>query len=206
MLNSLKTNFPRTGARLSNPGARCYKDKYMSKRLFYPAAAMLLLAGSAFTLIATQSWQIADGYSIAFSSNDASGIFKDFKGTVLFDEQNPAASKFDVTIGTASINTGNGLQNKHAKSDEWFDVAKYPQIHYSSQKIVKAGNGYQVTGDLEMHGVKKSITIPFTFQKTAKGALFAGSFTVNRNDFKVGKPGEEVGEQIKIDLSVPVTK
>jgi len=172
----------------------------------YPVLALVLLTGSAFTFFAAQDWQIAEGYSIAFSSNDAGGIFKDFKGSILFDEANPAASKFDVTVEAASINTGNGLQNKHAKSDEWFDVAKYPQIRYVSQKIVKAGNGYQSTGDLEVHGVKKSVTIPFTFQKTAKGAAFTGSFTVNRNDFKIGKPGGDVGEQIKLDISVPVTK
>jgi polyisoprenoid-binding protein YceI len=176
------------------------------KKFIYPAAAALILMGSAFTMITAQNWQISEGYSIAFSSNDASGIFKDFKGSILFDEQNPAGSKFDVTIDVASINTGNGLQNKHAKSDEWFDAAKYPQIHFASQKIVKAGNGYQVTGDLEIHGVKKSVTIPFNFQKTAKGAAFAGTFTVNRNDFKIGKPGGDVAEQIKLDISVPVVK
>jgi polyisoprenoid-binding protein YceI len=175
------------------------------KNLFYPVLAALILLGSAFTFVAT-NWQIADGYTISFSSNDAGGVFKTFKGTILFDEQNPAASKFDVTVDAASINTGNGLQNKHAKSDEWFDVVKYPQIRYSSQKIVKAGNGYQVTGDLEVHGVKKPVTIPFTFSKTAKGAQFTGSFTVNRSDFHVGKPGGEVAEEIKIDISVPVTK
>jgi polyisoprenoid-binding protein YceI len=175
------------------------------KKYLFPALATLILAGSAFTFIAT-GWQIADGYSIGFSSNDAGGVFKTFKGTILFDDQNPAASKFDVVIDAASINTGNGLQNKHAKSDEWFDVAKYPQIRYSSTRIVKAGSGYQVTGDLEIHGVKKTVTFPFTFQKTAGGGVFTGSFTVNRSDFHVGKPGGDVAEQIKIDLSVPVTK
>jgi polyisoprenoid-binding protein YceI len=175
------------------------------KKYFYPALAALILSGSAFTFVAT-NWQIADGYSIGFSSNDAGGVFKTFKGTLIFDEQNPAASRFDVTIDAASINTGNGLQNKHAKSDEWFDVAKYPVIHYISNKITKAGSGYQVTGDLEIHGVKKPATVPFTFQKTAKGGVFTGSFTVNRSDFHVGKPGGEVAEQIKIDISVPVTK
>ncbi|HTI08664.1 MAG TPA: YceI family protein [Puia sp.] len=176
------------------------------KNIFYPVLAVLILIGSAFSFVAGQNWQIAEGYSIAFSSNDASGIFKGFKGNILFDEQNPAGSKFDVTVDAASINTGNGLQNKHAKSDEWFDVAKYPQIKFTSQKFVKAGSGYQVTGNLEVHGVTKAVTIPFTFAKTAKGGQFTGSFTVNRNDFKLGKPGGDVGEEIKIELSVPVTK
>ncbi|HVU94553.1 MAG TPA: YceI family protein [Puia sp.] len=168
--------------------------------------AFLLLTGSAFAFIAAQNWQIADGYTIAFSSDDAGGVFKGFKGNIAFDEQNPAASKFDVTIDASTINTGNGLQNKHAKSDEWFDVAKYPQIHFASKSIAKTANGYQVTGDLTLHGVTKSITFPFTFKKTPAGGAFAGSFTVNRNDYKLGKPGGDVGESIKIDLNVPVTK
>jgi polyisoprenoid-binding protein YceI len=175
-------------------------------KLFYPVAAVLILAGSAFTFLTAQNWQIADGYTITFTSADADGIFKDFKGSIVFDEQNPGAGKFDVTVDAASINTGNGLQNKHAKSDEWFDVGKYPQIHFVSRSIGKTAAGFQVTGDLEMHGVKKSITIPFSFKKTAQGGTFTGSFTVNRNDYNLGKPGGDVGEQIKIDISVPVTK
>jgi polyisoprenoid-binding protein YceI len=175
-------------------------------KLFYPVAAVLILAGSAFTFLTAQSWQIVEGYSITFSSADADGLFSDFKGSLVFDEQNPGAAKFDVTVNTASINTGNGLQNKHAKSDEWLDVAKYPQIHFVSRSITRAAAGFQVTGDLQMHGVNKPITIPFSFSKTAQGGTFAGSFTVNRNDYNIGKPGGDVGEQIKVNISVPVTK
>lgn len=152
------------------------------------------------------NWQSTGKYSIRFSSNDASGIFKTFAGTLAFDEQNLAASKFTATVEVASINTGNGLQNKHAKGAEWFDATTYPQIRFTSDKIVKAGNGYQATGTLEMHGVKKQVTIPFTFQKKGNAGTFAGSFSVNRNDYRIGKPGDKVGEMIKIDISVPVVQ
>jgi polyisoprenoid-binding protein YceI len=175
-------------------------------KLFYPIAAILILAASAFTFMAAPGWQIADGYSISFTNDEASGIFKDFKGTLVFDEQNPGAGKFDVVIDVTSINTGNGLQNKHAKSDEWFDAAKYAQIHFVSRSMARTGNGYQVTGDLDMHGVKKATTILFTFKRTAQGGVFIGSFTVNRSDFGVGKPGGEVPEPVKLDISIPVTK
>jgi polyisoprenoid-binding protein YceI len=177
-------------------------------KLFYPVAAVLILAGSAFTFVAAQNWQIADGYSIAWSvsGSEAGGIFKTFTGSIVFDEQNPATAKFDVKVDAASVNTGNGLMNKHAKSDEWLDAAKFPMIQFVSRSISKTAGGYQVTGDLDLHGVKKTITIPFTFQKTAKGGAFTGSFTVNRSDYKIGKPGGDVGDQIKLDISVPVTK
>lgn len=177
------------------------------KKISTPLLAALLLAGSGFTFVSTMSdWKIADSYSITFSSNEASGIFKTFKGNIAFDEQHPAAGKFDVTIDVASINTGNGLQNKDAKSAEWFDAAKYPQIHFVSQKIVKAATGYQVTGLLDMHGVKRPFTIPFSFKRAPSGGLFSGVFTVNRTDFQVGKPGGDVSDQIKLEVSVPVTQ
>jgi polyisoprenoid-binding protein YceI len=176
----------------------------MKKMIFSMATLLVLAAVFAFTVV--QSWQITDKYNISFSSNDAGGIFKTFKGSIVFDEQNLAASNFNVSIDVASINTGNGLQNKHAKSDEWFDAAKYPVINYTSKKIVKAGNAYQVTGDLELHGVKKELTIPFSFRNNGSEAVFTGSFTVNRSDYHVGKPGGDVAEQIKVDISVPVIK
>ena len=174
------------------------------KKLLYPILAVLLLAGSAFTFITAQNWQIADGYNIGFSNDEAGGIFKDFKGSISFDENNPATAKFDVTVDVASINTGNGLQNKHAKSDEWFDAAKYPTIHFVSTKVAKTGAGYQVTGNLQIHGVTKPVSIPFTFKHTGAGASFAGSFTINRSDYGIGKPGGEVPEPVKLDISVPV--
>src|SRR5450432_1169662 len=175
------------------------------KTILYGCLAVVILAASAFTLITSSPWQIADGYSVAFSCNEAAGEFRDFKGTIAFDETQTTLSKFDVTIDVNSINTGNGLQNKHAKSDEWFDAAKYPSIHYNSQKIVKTAGGYSSTGELEMHGVKKPLTIPFSFQRTPKGGVFTGKFAVNRVDFGIGKAGGEVDEQIKIGLNVPVT-
>lgn len=177
----------------------------MKKNWFLLIATGLgLTALFAFTF--AQNWTITDKYNIKFSSNDVAGIFKTFKGTIVFDEQTLTASKFDVTIDVASINTGNGLQNKHAKGDDWFDAAKYPLISYTSKSIVKAGAAYQVTGDLTMHGVTKQVTIPFNFKKAGAGATFIGAFTVNRSDFKIGKPGGDVSEQIRIDVAVPVTK
>jgi polyisoprenoid-binding protein YceI len=176
----------------------------MKKIVLTMATLLLLAAVFAFTVL--QSWQITDKYSISFSSDDVGGIFKTFTGQIVFDEKNLAASKFDVTIDAASINTGNGLQNKHAKSDEWFDVVKYPVIKFTSSKIVQAGNAYQAIGDLQLHGKTKQITIPFTVQKNGSGLTFAGSFNVNRTDFNIGKPGGDVAEVIKVDLSVPVVK
>ncbi|OMP77757.1 MULTISPECIES: YceI family protein [unclassified Chitinophaga] len=176
------------------------------KRLIIFSGTLLLAAAVFAFNIVSPLWKITEKYNVAFSSNEVGGIFKSFKGTINFDEANLAVSNFDVTVDVASIQTGNALQNKHAKSDEWFDAAKFPVIHYVSKKIVKAGAGYQVTGDLEIHGVKKEFTIPFNFVRKGNAATFNGTFNVNRNDFHIGKPGGDVADVIKVELAVPVTK
>jgi polyisoprenoid-binding protein YceI len=176
------------------------------KQLIISMATLLVLT-AVFAFTVSQNWAITNKYSIRFTgSGDVAGIFKTFKGGISFDDKNPAASKFDVTIDVASINTGNGLMNKHAKSEEWLDAAKYPTIHFTSKKIVKAGAAYQVTGDLQLHGVTKEVTFPFTFKTAGATATFNGSLTVNRSDYKIGKPGGDVSEPVKIDIDVPVTK
>lgn len=163
-----------------------------------------LILTSLITLFAftnLQKWKIKDTYSIKFSSKDASGVFKTFSGDIDFDTDDLAKSKFDFKIDVASINTGNALQNKHAKSDNWFDAANYPTINFTSNKFEKTDGGYKTTGTLEMHGVKKDITIPFTF----KNNEFSADFTVNRLDYKIGK-ADKVANTIKIEATIPVAK
>jgi polyisoprenoid-binding protein YceI len=175
------------------------------KKLIYPFVALLIIATSVFAVIKSQDWKIKEGYSIKFDAKDPTGVFTGLKGDIRFDETNLLSSKFDVTIDAASINTGNGMQNTHAKSEKWFDVAKYPSIKFTSDAITKTAKGYQAAGTLEMHGEKKAIIIPFTFVKTPARAVFNGSFDVNRLDFKIGEPGGKASEVIKLEISVPVS-
>ncbi|HTJ11709.1 MAG TPA: YceI family protein [Dinghuibacter sp.] len=162
---------------------------------------ILLLA-----LYAATSWAIAPGYMVKWSTTgDAAGIFKGLAGNIEFDPANLATASFNVTIQTSTLNTGNGLMNTHAKSAEYLDVAKFPTISFTSNKVVKAGPGYQAIGSLTMHGVTKPLTMPFTFQQTGTGGTFHANFTVNRVQFGVGRSGD-VDDNITIDLTVPVTK
>jgi len=148
-------------------------------------------------------WKIADNYSVKFSGGDPSGEFRGLKGTVSFDENDLAGSKFDVSIDVATINTGNGMKNTHAKSAMWFDAEKFPTIKFTSSAITKTASGYEAKGTLDMHGVQKEITIPFTFTNN----VFAGTIEVNRLDYNVNSAEPEHGAaKFKVDINVPVTK
>ncbi|MFK7970135.1 MAG: YceI family protein [Bacteroidia bacterium] len=160
---------------------------------------------SAFTISNSTTWTIAEGHTIKFSSKNPSGIFSKLTGDIEFDEDNLEASKFDVQIDVASINTGNGMKNRHAKGKNWFNAEQYPTINFTSHQFQQSSTGYEVTGTLEMHGIKKDMTIPFTFNDN----VFESSFTVKRTDFNIGSVkgmAKKVPIEIQLDIAVPVTK
>jgi polyisoprenoid-binding protein YceI len=132
-------------------------------------------------------WTIGDGYAIKFSTEKVNGAFTELKGKIKFDENNLSASGFDVTVAAASIETGIGLKNKHARGETWFDAAHFPQIQFQSSSVTKVDNGFDTRGLLDLHGVKK--------------------FELNRLDYKVG-PADglngTVGKVLTVVLSVPV--
>lgn len=176
----------------------------MTKVKFIVMFALIIML-SAFTINNSISWKIDDGYTIAFTSKDPTGIFTKMSGEIEFDEDNLSASKFDVVVDVSSINTGNGMQNKHAVSAKWFDADKFPTINFKSKSFTKSKDGYSVFGTLDMHGVQKDFSMPFTFEDN----VFTSSFTVNRLDFNIGTTtgsGKKVPADLKIDISVPVSK
>jgi polyisoprenoid-binding protein YceI len=172
----------------------------MKKLVFSALTLLTITAVFAFTTL--QNWKIKETHQISFSSNDINGVFKTFTGTIAFDPADLAKSKFDLTVDVASINTGNGLMNKHAKGDDWFNAEKYPSIKFTSSKIEKSGTDFKAIGSLEIHGIKKDITVPFSFKKN----IFKANFSVNRTDFKVGKADNDVSTVLKIDATIPVAK
>ncbi len=116
---------------------------------------MFLLAG----MINAQDTSSVDTYKIAFFSKDASGGFKKMKGKVVTNGDSIPPS-FDLFIETASINTGNGMQNKHAASSEWFHSEKYPNIVFKGREVVSTDQGFMVSGKLTIAGVTKAVKLP----------------------------------------------
>jgi polyisoprenoid-binding protein YceI len=133
------------------------------KKFVYPVVAVLLIVASSFTVFFSQEWKIADNSVVKFDGGDPSGQFGSVRGSINFDPGDLATSKFVDSIDVASINTGNGMKNTHAKSEKWFDADKYPTIIFASSAITRTATGYEAKGMLTMHGVQKEVVIPFSF-------------------------------------------
>jgi polyisoprenoid-binding protein YceI len=70
---------------------------------------------SAFTISSSIEWKITDGYSIKFKGKAVEGVFKTMSGDISFNETGLTSSKFSISIDASSINTGNGIKNRHAR-------------------------------------------------------------------------------------------
>ena len=133
------------------------------------------------------------GFSIRHFFTPVKGEFKEIKGTILYDRANPANSKVEVTIPTASINTNNVRRDGHLRSADFFDAEKNPTITFVSKSVTldaKTNKG-TMSGDLTMRGVTKPVTLDIEvlgMMANGPGSTVAG-FTargrVNRKDFGI---------------------
>lgn len=173
--------------------------------------------------LATGTWGIDKAHTdIGFTVlhigvSKVRGSFTDFDGTVVADGKNPEKSSVDFTIKVDSINTANTARDNHLKGKDFFEVDKYPTITFKSTKITKRKGGFNAIGTLTMHGVSKTVTLPFTVAGPAKGPdqkLHMGvdtSVTIDRKDYGLTwnaliEGTKAVGDEITITISMDLVK
>ncbi|MFQ5632540.1 MAG: YceI family protein [bacterium] len=145
------------------------------------------------------------------------GVFKDFSGVIILDENDISKSLVNVTIKAASLSTDNERRDGHVKSADFLDVENHPEITFKSKSIAKVSDGYTVTGDLTIRGTTREVTFPFTLvgPVNAMGGTRLGAeatLTINRQDFGVSwsktldNGGLVVSNEIKLTLEVEAIK
>jgi polyisoprenoid-binding protein YceI len=100
----------------------------------------------------------------------------------------------------------------HLKTPDFFDLARYPKATFVSTKIepdIKANTTHEVTGNFDLHGVKKSITFPATIHVTPENATVDAEFSINRKDFGIvyaGKADDLIRDGVVIKLTIKVPR
>jgi polyisoprenoid-binding protein YceI len=80
------------------------------------------------------------GFQVRHLFSTVPGKFDDFTGTISYDEANPENSTVEVTIKTASVDTGVKMRDDDLRSPNFFDAAKYPEITFKSKSVKASGN------------------------------------------------------------------
>lgn len=191
------------------------------KTRFAALAAVLALASPA---LAADTYQFDKshttvGFQVRHIFTMLGGKFQDFSGTIKVDKAKPESSSVEFTIQAASISTNDPKRDEHLKSPDFFDTATHPTITFKSTAVKPAGNNvYQVTGDLTMRGVTKSITIPVTLLGEGKDPWgnekmgFETSTTLDRKDYGINwnktldQGGVLVGDEVKVQISIEANK
>lgn len=185
----------------------------------------LVLVTGLHAMAQTTKWQIDPAHSDALFSirhmgiSNVHGSFSQVTGTVVYDDKNIAESSVDATIQTGTVNTDNAMRDTDLKSPKFFDVAKFPTMHFVSTRLTDEGGQLKLYGNLTMHGVTKPVVLNMEpvgktqldpYGKTRRG--FTASTTLDRKDFGLVwngtlKSGDSVlGDDVKVTLEIESTK
>ncbi len=149
-----------------------------------------------------------------FSMVDVVGRFNEVEGSITYDSNDLTKIYVDVTINTASYSSNNIGGEDAVKSAAFLDVANFPQMTFTSTRVIASGESLTMTGNLTIHGVTKEISFPFNFLKPFKDPTRANTiaanaaFTINRQDYgitfsrKLPNGKEFIGNEVYIELNV----
>jgi len=147
------------------------------------------------------------------------GSFNEFSGSAdtATDDFTDAAISFEAAV--ASLNTNNSQRDEHLRSDDFFNAEAYPKLSFKSTSFNKKGDGdYQLTGDLTIRDVTRSVTLNVEYNgtvidpygQTKAGFEIAGK--INRKDFNlkwsaVTEAGSVVvSDEVRLVLNVQLIK
>jgi polyisoprenoid-binding protein YceI len=140
------------------------------------------------------------------------GGFDKFSGTVNVVDGDVARSTVTVDVDMTSLRSDVPKLTGHLKSADFFDVEKFPKARFESTSIKSggaAGATHTVTGNLDLHGVKKSITFPATIRVAGDTATVNAEFSLNRKDFGIvypGMPDDLIRDDVAVKLTIAAKK
>jgi polyisoprenoid-binding protein YceI len=187
------------------------------KKLFCLLLVSLSAAADTWTLDRSHSSAM---FSVRHLVGRFSGAFDDFAITINGSPADAAKASVQFTIKAASIDTGVVKRDDHLRSEDFFDVAKFPEIVFRSTSIKpsRKKNVFDVTGDFTMHGVTRRITLPVEYLGTTKNVFgkdvagFTLSATLNRKDYGIvwneyaDGGGIVLGDDVDIVINLEVVK
>jgi polyisoprenoid-binding protein YceI len=185
----------------------CFVQKPVPMRnIIKIALSVFIFAGWGNTF--AQTSKIVSGstkFSVKFILGTCDGTFEAPRGSAVFDEKNPLAASFDLKIAAATFKTNSNSRDKDLKSEKYFYVEKYPDIHFKSSKVEKKDGKFQATGTLTMRDVSKTVTLPFEAKKNADGSYaLSSTFDVNRLDYKIGEKDWKLKDIVTVTLAAVI--
>ncbi|MET9661341.1 YceI family protein [Streptomyces sp. NPDC006510] len=142
------------------------------------------------------------------------GRFTEFSGRIEIAED-IERSRVDAVISAASIDTGNGMRDKHLRSPDFMDSDRFPEITYRSSGLTPTGpDRWLVHGELSLHGVVRPVDLNLSYLGTGPDpwggvrAAFNATAELRREDFamnynQVVQAGiSAIGTTLRVELDI----
>jgi polyisoprenoid-binding protein YceI len=175
---------------------------------------------------ATTTWNIDPAHTIAefkvkhMMIANVKGQFSKVSGALTLDESALENSRVEATIEAASIETRDGQRDAHLKSADFFDVQKFPTLHFKSTSMSLVRDGeLAVEGDLTIRGVTRKVrfavegpTPPIKDPWGNTRVAVSATTKINRKDFgltwnaALETGGILVGDDVTITLEAEFVK
>jgi polyisoprenoid-binding protein YceI len=147
------------------------------------------------------------GYSIQ------RGRFNKTSGRITLDAAAKKGSA-EITIDTASIDTGFDKLEEHLRGEDFFNVAKFPTITFKGDKFTFEGDKVKsVAGNLTILGVTRPVTLTAAYfncaeHPMAKKKACGGDFTatIKRTDFNMKYGVPAVADDVLLRIQVEALK
>ena len=139
---------------------------------------------------------------------DVNGEFKSFTLTLSLSKNDWKNASLKLNAQTSSISTGIEGRDNHLRSEDFFDVEKYPDLSFESSKIYKRKNKLVIEGNLKMHGITKkvflngSVTGPITTKRGDQIIGFHLNGPVKRSDFKIGNISPGIADEVFLHADI----
>ncbi|AUX44274.1 hypothetical protein SOCE26_057380 [Sorangium cellulosum] len=136
------------------------------------------------------------------------GKFEKISGSITLAGGKVDGGKIAIVADTSSVKTDAEKLDGHLKSADFFDVEKFPKATFTSTQIKAGGEGgatHTITGELDLHGVKKTISFPANITEGEGAVSGTAEFVINRKDFGIVYPGKQddlIRDDVLLKLSL----
>jgi len=177
------------------------------KKALAVAALIIAIGNTTFAQTKNSITKSAVTFKIKNLGFNTRGSFGAVSGDIQFDPQKLATSSIVASIDVASVNTDNEKRDTHLKSEDYFDVAKYPKISMKSVSF-KHGSADNYTGqfNVTIKDKTKLISVPFVYTEAGGAGFFKGSFKIKRTDFGIGSKNVILSDEATVTVEAETGK
>jgi len=181
----------------------------MRLHIFLPFLALMAIGAPA--LAANVDYSKSEITFVSRQMNvPVQGRFKKFTAQIAFDAKNLAASKAQIEVDLASIDTGSADADAEVGKKTWFNTGAFPTAKFASSSVVQTGpDKYEARGKLSIKGIGQDIVAPFTAKRAGDAVTYDGGFTLKRLQFKIGEGAwsdtDTVADEVQVKFRIVTT-